>query len=81
MDLLSLLPTWPPSRPILGVGAGLIVLAGIGIGAWFWSEEQDRHATAAYVEAINRLGGNATSPPPPEARAAAAKSLESVLAR
>lgn len=81
MDVLSFLPTWPPSRLTLGVGAGLIVLAGIGIGTWFWSQEQDRHATAAYVEAMNRLGGNAASPPTAEARAAAARSLEEALAR
>jgi len=73
--------TWPPSRLTVGVVAGLILLAGISFGAWFWSEGQDRRATAAYVEAINRLGGNPASPPPPETRAAAARSLEAVLAR
>ncbi len=73
--------TWPPSRLTVGVVAGLILLAGISFGAWFWSEGQDRRATAAYVEAINRLGGNPASPPPPEIRAAAARSLEAVLAR
>jgi tetratricopeptide (TPR) repeat protein len=76
-----IVPTWPPSRLTLGVIAGVILLAGVGIGAWFWSEEQDRRATAAYVEVMNRLGGNAASPPSPEARAAAARSLEVVLAR
>jgi len=72
--------TWPPSRLTVGVVAGLILLAGISFGAWFWSEGQDRRATAAYVEAINRLGGNPASPPPPR-RARRRPELEAVLAR
>ena len=73
--------TWPPSRLIVGVAAALLVVVGIGVGAWFWSEAQNRRAEAAYVEAMNQLGGNAASPPSPQARAAAASSLERVLAR
>src|SRR6266403_518543 len=78
--MLTFLPTWPPSRVTLGVIAGVILLAGVGIGAWFWSDEQDRRATAAYVQAINQLS---PSGPPltAETRANAARSLETALAR
>ena len=79
--MLTFIPSWPPSRVTLGVIAGLILLAGVGIGAWFWSEEQDRRATTAYVEALNQLGGTGAAPPPPETRSAAARSLEAALAR
>src|SRR5262249_57421170 len=68
------------SRVTLGVIAGLIVLAGVGIGAWFWSEEQDRRATAAYVQAINQLSSSG-APITPETRASAARTLETALAR
>jgi tetratricopeptide (TPR) repeat protein len=79
-DVLNFLPTWPPSRVTLGVIAGLIVLAGVGIGAWFWSDEQDRRATAAYVQAINQLSSSG-APTTPETRASAARTLETALAR
>ncbi len=55
-------------------------LPGVGIGAWFWSDEQDRRATAAYVQAINQLSPSGP-PPTAEARANAARSLETALAR
>lgn len=79
--MLSLGLTWPSPRVMIGIGAAVVLVVGIGIGAWFWSEAQDRRATAAYVEAINQLGGNAASPPSPQARMAAASSLETALAR
>ncbi len=79
--MLTFLPTWPPSRVTLGVIAGVIVLAGVGIGAWFWSDEQDRRATAAYVQAINQLSPSSGPPPTAEPRANAARSLETALAR
>jgi len=79
--MLNLLLMWPPSRATVAVAAGVLVLIGIAVGVWFWSDVQDRRATAVYVAAMSPLSGAAGAAVTPEVRAAAAKNLEAALAQ
>ncbi|HEY3067608.1 MAG TPA: tetratricopeptide repeat protein [Methylomirabilota bacterium] len=73
--------TWPSWRVLTAGGAIVVLIAGLGVGAWLWRAEQNRHAEAAYTDAIVRLQMSQTGQAAPDSRASAVRDLEATLAR
>ncbi len=73
--------SWLSPRMWLTAGLGLLMLAGLGVGAWFWAESRERRAVGVYVEPLARLAASRSAPLSPEARAAISRDLESALAQ
>jgi len=73
--------TWRSPRGLLAAGVGVLVLAGLGFGAWLWAEARERRAVGAYVEPLARLAAARSTAPSPEASAAIARELEGALAQ
>jgi tetratricopeptide (TPR) repeat protein len=73
--------TRPSPRALLIAGLVVLMLGGLGVGAWLWSEARERRATAAYVEPLARLTTARNSTLSPEARAGLARELEAALAQ
>jgi len=66
-------------RLAAAVGGGLVLVAGLAVGLWLWSDAQQRRATAAHADVLaglDRSGARAGG----EARANAIRELEAVLA-
>jgi tetratricopeptide (TPR) repeat protein len=72
--------TLPSPRTLVIAALSVLVLAGIGVGGWIWSEARERRATAAYVEPLARLAAARSTTLTPEARAGLARELEAALA-
>ena len=76
---------WPDRLAFLDrrtvVTAALVVVAAAVIagGIWFWLSAEERRASAAYASAMVRLGTARARNAPPEARATAARELETAL--
>jgi tetratricopeptide (TPR) repeat protein len=71
------LPTW---RTIGIAAAAVVVVALIGIGVWFWSAAREQRGAAAYAEVLMRARPTENPQAPAEAREAAIRDLEQVLA-
>ncbi|HEV8585924.1 MAG TPA: tetratricopeptide repeat protein [Methylomirabilota bacterium] len=71
-------PSW---RVVGGVVGGAVVLAVLGVGFWFWSAAEQSRAMTAYAEALSRVPDARARQAEPQARAAAARELEAVLAK
>jgi tetratricopeptide (TPR) repeat protein len=70
-----------PSWRTIGIAAGAtVVVALIGLGVWFWSAAREQRGAAAHAEAILRARPTADPQVPIEARDAAIRDLEQVLA-
>jgi tetratricopeptide (TPR) repeat protein len=72
------LPSW---RLLGGIVLGLLVVAGLGVGLWFWLSAQESRAMAAYADVLSRVPDARSREASPQARAAAASELEAVLAK
>ncbi|HSE93760.1 MAG TPA: tetratricopeptide repeat protein [Methylomirabilota bacterium] len=66
-------------RLVAVAGGGVVLVAALAVGLWLWSDTQQRRATAAHAAALARLG-QTRSREAGEARAAAVRDLEAVLA-
>jgi tetratricopeptide (TPR) repeat protein len=73
--------TWPSPRTWLAAGLGVAILAGLGAGAWLWTEARERRAAGVYVPALAQLAAARSTALSPEARAAISRDLESALAQ
>jgi tetratricopeptide (TPR) repeat protein len=71
--------TLPTGRTLIIAGIGLLALVALGAGGWYWRTVSQRHAMAAYADALTRaqpaLSGQASA----EARTAGIRELETVL--
>jgi tetratricopeptide (TPR) repeat protein len=71
--------TLPTPRILMLAGAAVLVVAALGAGGWYWHTVSQRHALAAYADALTRaqpaLGPQATA----DARAAGIRDLEAAL--
>jgi tetratricopeptide (TPR) repeat protein len=66
-------------RWLLAGGVGVLLLAVLGLGAWFWAEARERRAVGLYLEPLARLAMTRGGELSAEARAAIARELESAL--
>ena len=46
--------TLPAGRTLILAGVGLLVVVALGAGGWYWHIVSQRHAMAAYAEAIRQ---------------------------
>jgi tetratricopeptide (TPR) repeat protein len=60
---------------------GVLVVAGIGLGAWLWTAAQERRAAEAYGEVLGQALEARSSQATPQSKAAVAQALEAVMAR
>lgn len=74
-------PGWPSPRAAIAGAVAAVVVIGAGAGGWLWSSAAQRRATEAYAAALTRAEASRAAQAPPEAKAAAARELEALLAR
>jgi tetratricopeptide (TPR) repeat protein len=71
--------TLPTPRTLMLAGAAVLVVAALSAGGWYWRTVSQRHAMAAYADALTRaqpaLGPQATT----DARATGIRDLEAAL--
>ena len=71
--------TWPGGRTLMLAGVAVLVVAALASGGWYWHTVSQRHAMAAYADALTRaqpaLGPQATA----EARDTGIRELEAAL--
>lgn len=73
--------TWPSPRSLVVAGVAVLLVAGLGVGAWLWAEARERRAVSVYVEPLARLAAARSTTLSPEVRAAISRDLESALAQ
>jgi tetratricopeptide (TPR) repeat protein len=77
--------TWPPALPsartLFITGLALVVIGLAGLGGWAWWDAHQRRVLAAHAEVIARVQPALAPEAPPEAKAAATRELEQLLAR
>jgi tetratricopeptide (TPR) repeat protein len=62
-------------------GAGVVLVALLALGGWVWYEAQQRRVLGAHAEVMARVQAAEASEAPAEAKAAAVRDLEQLLAR
>ena len=77
--------TWPPALPstrtLLIASLALVVVGLAGLGGWAWWDAHQRRVLAAHAEVIARVQPALAPDAPAEAKAAATRELEQLLAR
>ena len=73
--------TLPPWRTLAVAAGAVVALALLGTGAWMWSAAQQQRGAAAYAEALMKHRAVENPQAPAEAREAAMRDLERVLAQ
>ena len=68
-------------RTLILAGVGLLVVVALGAGGWYWHIVSQRHAMAAYAEAMTRAQPALSAQTTAEARAAGIRELETALAQ
>jgi len=71
--------TLPTGRTLSIGGIGLLVLVAFGAGGWYWRSVSQRHAMAAYADALTRAQSALSGQASTEARVGAIRDLETVL--
>jgi tetratricopeptide (TPR) repeat protein len=74
-------PALPSTRTLLIAGLALVLVGLAALGGWAWWDAQQRRILAAHAEVIARVQGALAPDAPAEARAAAMRELEQLLAR
>ena len=73
------LPTPPTGRTLIVGAVALVALVALGAGGWYWHTVSQRHAMAAYADALTKaqpaMSGQATA----EARTTGIRELETAL--
>jgi tetratricopeptide (TPR) repeat protein len=80
--LMSRLPGWltlPSWRVLAMIGAGVVVLAGAGIGGWLWHAAQERRGLESFADAMLKVQMSQAPEAPADARTAAIRELEATL--
>jgi TolA-binding protein len=71
--------TLPSPRTLIAAGIGVVVLAAVAFGGWYWYETQQRRIAAAYAEVMTRAYAAQAPQAPSDARARAANELEHII--
>jgi len=71
--------TFPRPRTLLIAGAAVLAAAALGAGGWYWHLVSQRHAMAAYADALTRAQPALVPQATADARAAGIRELEAAL--
>ncbi len=71
--------TFPRPRTLLIAGAAVLAAAVLGAGGWYWHIVSQRHAMAAYADALTRAQPALVPQATADARAAGIRELEAAL--
>lgn len=72
---------WPAPRTLVVSGLGLVLVAAIAVGGWYWYDTQQRRVGAAYAEVMTRAYAAQTPQAASDTRARVARDLEELIAR
>lgn len=72
---------WPAPRTLVVAGLGLVLVAAITVGGWYWYDTQQRRVGAAYAEVMTRAYAAQAPQAGHDARARAARDLEQIIAQ
>jgi len=73
--------TWPAPRTLVAVAVGIVLVAAIALGGWYWYDAQQRRIGAAYAEVMTRAYAAQTPQSTSDTRARVAHELEELIAR
>jgi tetratricopeptide (TPR) repeat protein len=71
--------TLPAPRTLILAGAAVLIVGALGAGGWYWHTVSQRHAMAAYADALTRAQPALAPQATADARAAGIRELEGVL--
>lgn len=71
----------PSTRALVAAGVGLVIVAGVALGGWYWYDTQQRRVAAAYAEVMTRAYAAQAPQASTESRARAAQDLENIIAQ
>lgn len=72
---------WPAPRTLVAVGLGVVLVAAIAVGGWYWYDTQQRRVGAAYAEVMTRAYAAQTPQAASDTRARVARDLEELIAQ
>jgi tetratricopeptide (TPR) repeat protein len=78
---VNLTLTLPSPRTLVAAGIGVVLVAAIALGGWYWYDTQQRRVAAEYAEVMARASAAQAPQAAGDARARAAQDLERVIAQ
>ena len=72
---------WPAPRTLVVAGLGVVLVAAIAVGGWYWYDTQQRRVGAAYAEVMTRAYAAQTPQTSSDTRTRVARDLEDLIAR
>jgi len=72
---------WPAPRTLVPAGLGVLLVAAIAVGGWYWYDTQQRRVGAAYADVLTRTYAAQAPQAGADARARVARELEELIAR
>jgi tetratricopeptide (TPR) repeat protein len=78
---VNLTLTLPSPRTLVAAGIGVVLVAAIALGGWYWYDTQQRRVAAEYAEVMARASAAQAPQAAGDARARAAHDLERVIAQ
>ena len=72
---------WPAPRTLVAAGLGLVLVAAITVGGWYWYDTQQRRVGAAYAEVMTRAYAAQAPQATSDTRARVATDLENLIAQ
>ena len=72
---------WPAPRTLVMAGLGLVLVAAVAVGGWYWYDTQQRRVGAAYAEVMTRAYAAQAPQAASTERARVARELEQLIAQ
>ena len=72
---------WPAPRTLVAAGLGVLLVAAIAVGGWYWYDTEQRRVGAAYADVMTRAYAAQAPQAGADARARVARELEELIAR
>lgn len=72
---------WPAPRTLVAAGLGVLLVAAIAVGGWYWYDTEQRRVGAAYADVMTRAYAAQAPQAGADARGRVARELEELIAR
>jgi len=72
---------WPAPRTLVAAGLGVLLVAAIAVGGWYWYDTEQRRVGAAYADVMTRAYAAQAPQAGADARGRVAQELEELIAR